>query len=224
MKTPVNKQTLRNHFTYSWWKYLLVLVGGIFLVDLLFTVTAPRVPEEKKVEFYVYGYSDSDAVTKYLDRVHEEDLSDMESVISVRLTTDETYGAMQLSTYIAVHEGDLYLLPREEFLSLSAVGSFLPLENDEALMSLFNEAGKDLKRGWRTLSESDETHLYGIPMDLLPGLQSMCYAENGYLAVLAMGGNTDNTMTLLRRMVKDTINEPVPVPETESPAPETPGT
>ena len=55
MRTPVNGRTLRQHFTYNWWKYLLVIACGIFLVDLLFTVTAPRTPEDKKVEFYVYG-------------------------------------------------------------------------------------------------------------------------------------------------------------------------
>ena len=63
----------------------------------------------------------------------------------------------------------------------------MPLEDDEELMAIFNEAGIDLRRGWRTLSESDETHLYGIPVDVLPGLYSLCYAENGYLAVLSCG-------------------------------------
>ena len=35
MKTPINAETLRHHFTYSWWKYVLVLVAGIFLVNLI---------------------------------------------------------------------------------------------------------------------------------------------------------------------------------------------
>ena len=40
MKTPVNRRTLKQHLTYNWWKYLLLLVIGVFGVDLLYTVTA----------------------------------------------------------------------------------------------------------------------------------------------------------------------------------------
>ena len=40
MKTPVTKQTLRTHFTYSWWKYALLAVLAVFGIDLLYTVTA----------------------------------------------------------------------------------------------------------------------------------------------------------------------------------------
>ena len=205
MKTRINTKTLRNHFTYSWWKYLLVLVAGTFLVNLIFTVTAPRIPDEKKIEFYIYGYSDSEAVNRYMAKVQEEELPEMEQMIGTSLIMDETYGPMQLTTYIAAREGDLYLLPREEFLSYSSAGAFLPLEDDEELMAVFNEAGVDLRRGWRTLSESDETHLYGIPQDVVPGLSSMCYTDNGFLCITAAGGNTENTLVFLRRLCRDYI-------------------
>ena len=185
MKTPLNAETLKHHFTYSWWKYVLALVAGIFLVNFLFTVTKPRIPEEKR---------------------------DMESMTCSILYVDETYGAMQLMTYVAAQEGDLYLLPRDEFLSYSASEAFLPLEDDEELMAIFNEAGIDLRRGWRTLSGSDETHLYGIPLDVLPGIYSLCYTENGYLAVLGAGGNDENTLKFLRILCKEMITAPE-VPE-----------
>ena len=208
MKTPVNKYTLRNHFTYNWWKYLLAILAGTVLVSLLFTVTAPRVPDNKKVEFYIYGLADAKALDAYMNRVHEEDLPDMEVVSALTMIQDENYGPMQLTTYIAVGEGDVYLLPRDEFISMAGSGAFLPLERDEALMAFFTDAGIDLRRGWRTLADSDETHLYGIPADLLPSLSTLCYAKNGYLAVLLNGGNTDNTLRFLRRLCRDMIAEP----------------
>ena len=208
MKTPINAETLKHHFTYSWWKYLLVLIAGIFLVNLLFTVTTPRIPEDKKVDFYIYGLSDADAVSAYMERVRVNEMPDMESMTSSTLYKDDTYGAMQLTTYMAAAEGDLYLLPRDEFLSYSAGGAFLPLEDDEELMAIFNEAGINLRRGWRTLSESDETHLYGIPTDTVPGLYSMCYTENGYLSVLSYGGNTENTLKFLRILCRDMLTAP----------------
>ena len=208
MKTRINAETLKNHFAYSWWKYLLVLVAGTLLVNLVFTVTAPRIPDEKKIEFFIYGYSDSEAVNSYMAKVQEEELPEMEQMTCVPIIMDETYGPMQLTTYIAAREGDLYLLPRDEFLSYSSAGAFLPLEGDEELMAVFNEAGVDLRRGWRTLSGSDETHLYGIPQDTIPGLSSMCYTENGFLCVTAAGGNTDNTLVFLRRLCRDNIIAP----------------
>ena len=207
MKTPLNAKTLKNHLSYNWWKYLLAIIAGTFLVDLLFTVTAPKIPAEKEVQFFIYGYSNSEALTAYMDRIHETEMSDMESVTFSTLTMDSTYGPMQLTTYIAVGEGDLYYIPREEFLSYASGGAFCPLENDEELMEMFNAAGMNLRRGWRTIDGSDESHLFGIPADLLPGLMNYCYAEDGYLAVIVSGGNIENTMKFLRILVRDTISQ-----------------
>ena len=216
MKTPINSETLKNHLTYSWWKYLAVLIAGTFLVNLLFTVTAPRIPENKKIEFYIYGLSDSESLNAWMEQVRVTEMPDMESMVSNTFYQDSTYGPMQLMTYFAAQEGDLYLLPRDEFISYSAGGAFMPLEDDEELMAIFNEAGIDLRRGWRTLSESDETHLYGIPVDVLPGLYSLCYAENGYLSVLSCGGNDENTLKFLRILCRKMIT----APETEAAQPE----
>ena len=193
---------------YNWWKYVMAILAGTVLVNLIFTVTAPRVPEDKKVDFYIYGYADSNALTDYMDRVHAEEMSDMESLSFLTILQDDTYGPMQLSTYIAVQEGDLYLLPRDEFITMASSGCFCPLEDDEELMNFFTEAGIDLRRGWRTLSDSDETHLYGIPSDLLPSLSRYCYAKDGYLCILANGGNTENTLKFLRILSRDTLAKP----------------
>lgn len=214
MKTPVNADTLKHHFTYSWWKYLIVFLTGIFLVNLIFTVTAPRIPEEKKVEFYIYGLANDEGLNTYLEHVRVNEMPDMESISYTSFYQDETYGPMQLMTHMAAREGDVYLLRRDDFLSYASAGTFMPLEDDEELMAFFNEAGIDLRRGWRTLSESDETHLYGIPADVLPGLNYLCYADNGYLSVLSFGGNDENTLKFLRILCRDMITAPEAVTET----------
>ena len=215
MKTPVNSQTLKHHFTYSWWKYLLVLIAGIFAVNLIFTVTAPRIPDEKKVEFYVYGLVDEQGLSAYMERVRVNEMPEMESMTYVSFYQDDTYGPMQLMTHVAAREGDVYLLRRDDFLSYASAGAFMPLEDDEELMAFFSDAGVDLRRGWRTLTESDETHLYGIPADVLPGLNYLCYAENGYLSVLAANGNDEKVMKFLRILCRDMITAPE---ETAEPA------
>jgi hypothetical protein len=216
MKTPLNSRVLKHHLTYDWWKYLLALLVGIFVTNLILTVTAPRTPAEKEVSFYIYGYADTSLLTPYMDKVREDEMPDMESMFPNLVIMDNTYGPMQLVTYVAAQEGDLYLLSRNDFLSLASSGAFAPLEEDKELMALFTDAGIDLRRGWRTLSDSDETHLYGIPQDLLPGLESMCYADNGYLAVLAGGGNVENTLKFLRILCQDTMTAPAaPQPTAE---------
>ena len=208
MNTPITARSLKHHFHYNWWKYLIVLLAGTFLVDLLFTVTAPQTPEELKVEFYIYGYADTQGLEEYINKIHETEMSDMESVTYTTLTMDATYGPMQLTTYIAVNQGDLYYLPREDYLSLASNGAFLPLEEDEELMAMLEEAGVNLRRGWRTVNDTDETHLFGIPADLLPGLARYCYTEDGYLSVLYGCGNNENTLKLLRILVRDNLTAP----------------
>ena len=208
MKTPLTTENLKHHFTYSWWKYVLCLAAGVFLVNLIFTVTAPRVPEDRRVDFYVYGYADQTSLDAYMEKVRRNEITDMESMTSSLYYQDATYGPMQLAALVAAREGDLFLLPRDEFNSFSSSESFIPLEDDEELMSIFNEAGVDLRRGWRTLPDSDETHLYGIPLDALPGLNALCYADNGFLSVTTYGGNLENTMKFFRILCRDMITAP----------------
>jgi len=205
MKTPINSRTLRQHLTYSWWKYAILIVLGAILVNLYYTVTVYRSPADKVIELYVYGYGDQDALDSYMSGVRETDLPEMESMHTLVLTTDATYGVMQLTTYIAAGEGDLYMLPRDQFVSMAASGTWIALEEDEELMNIFTEAGVSLQSGWRRNSEEGTTHLYGIPLSALPGLEKYAYVENGFLSVLITGGNTENSLVFLRRLCRDMV-------------------
>ena len=211
MKTPVTSRSLRQHFTYNWWMYLLIALIAFGLVDLLYAVTAYRAPREKTVGFYVYGYMNDTSLTAYLDNVRETEMSDMEEITPVMLTVDDAYGPMQLLTYLSAGEGDVYLLPREQFLNYAMGGTMAALEDDEELMSLFNAAGVNLQSGWRKETETGENHLYGIPQDKLPGLSQYAYVQDGFLCVPLSGGNQENAMKFLRILCRDMIS----VPETE---------
>lgn len=205
MNTPVNARTLKQHFAYNWWLYLLSAVLAVVLVNLLFTVTAYHPPEDKKVEFFVYGYTDNNALEEYLAHVRETEMEDMEEVSSLMLLDDSNYGPMQLMTYLAAGEGDVFLLPREQFLSVASSSGLLPLEGDEELLALFSGAGISLQSGWRKNTDTGETHLYGIPQSKLPGLEKFAWAKDGYLCVLATGGNDVNAMKFLRILCRDTL-------------------
>ena len=208
MKTPVTSGKLKQHLTYSWWKYLLIAVAVFGLVDLLYSVTAYHPPREKTVGLYVYGYINEPALTEYMDNVRKTEMSDMEELNYVTLMVDDTYGPMQLMTYLAVGEGDLYLLPREEFLSYAASGSLIPLEDDTELMDIFTSAGISLQSGWRMETDSGETHLYGILQDKIPGLSQYASAQDGFLGMIVTSGNQENAMKFLRILCRDMIAEP----------------
>ena len=211
MKTPVTSRSLRQHFAYNWWMYLLIALIAFGLVDLLYAVTAYRAPREKAIGLYVYGYMNDTDLTAYLDNVRETEMSDMEEMTPVMLTVDDAYGPMQLLTYLSAGEGDVYILPREQFLNYAMGGTMTALEDDEELMSLFNAAGVSLQSGWRRLTETGENHLYGIPQDKLPGLSQYAYVQDGFLCVPLSGGNQENAMKFLRILCRDMIS----VPETE---------
>ena len=69
-------------------------------------------------------------------------------------------------------------------------------------------SGASLKRGWRTDSENGETHLYGIPLDQLPGLGQYFYVEDGFACVLAFGKNVDSSLEFLRILCRDMLAAP----------------
>ena len=208
MKTPVTAGRLKQHFTYNWWKYLLIVAVSIGLVDLLYTVTAYRSPRDKTIGFYVYGYVNDTGMSAYMNNVRETEMSDMEEMTPVMLAMDDTYGPMQLMTYLSAGEGDVYMLPREQFLNYSMGGYMVPLENDAELMALFDAAGVNLQSGWRKETETGENHLYGIPQDKLPGLIQYAYAQDGFLCVPLTGGNQENAMKFLRILCRNMLTAP----------------
>ena len=207
MKTPINSRTLKQHLTYSWWKYLLVAVLAFGLVDLLYSVTAYRSPADKRVEFYVYGQMDQEKLTAYMENIRKTEMGDMEVMTPLQLLDDGYYGSMQLMTYMAVGEGDVYLLPRDEFVTGASSGSFLPLEEDKELMALFDAAGISLQNGWRKNTETGENHLCGIPQNKLPGLSRYAKATDGYLCAIVNGGNDANALKFLRILCRDMLKE-----------------
>ena len=137
VKTPINKKTLTQHFQYSWWMYLLSAVLCFFLWDLMYTVTAPRTPDNEKLELYLYAYGEENAVNDYLEKVHTTEMSDVTEMTAQYIMPDESSGPMVLATRIMAGEGDLYLLPRDFFQSYASQGLFVALDELEGIQEMF---------------------------------------------------------------------------------------
>lgn len=211
MKTPVTREKLQNHFTYSLWKYALLAAAAIFGWNILYSVTAYRPPEEKKVVLGVYSYGSEENINAYMEQVRLDLMPDMEDMSAMYIMPDETYGAMILTTRVAARDCDIYVLPREEFQSYAAQGAYMAL--DEVLPDLIadlEEAGISLSRGFRTNDTTGEKHQYAIPCADLPGIQAMlqCDTSDMYIGVFFATGNDENVLTFFEQFIRDMLIEP----------------
>lgn len=211
MKTPVTKAKIQNHFTYSLWKYALLAVIAIFGWNIMYSVTAYRAPDEKKIVVGVYSYGSDANLNAYMEQIRLDLLPDMEEMEAMFIMPDETYGAMILTTRVAARDCDIYILPREQFQSYAAQGAYMAL--DEVLPDLVADleaAGISLSRGNRTNDATGEKHLYAIPCGGLPGMQAMlqCDVSDLYIGVFFDTGNDENVLIFFEQFVRDMMLEP----------------
>lgn len=212
MKTPINRNAVRQHFTYAWWKYALLAVLTVFGWNLIYTVTEYQPPADKKIDLFVFSYGENELMNAYMEQVRSTDMTDMEEMSSVFVGVDDTYTPMQLTTYIAAGEGHLYILPKEYFQSYASQGAFMALEDIPGLTDSLAEAGISIDRGWRTPEESDEKHLYGIPLENFPGLSAYIYDTSDlYISITVTNGNDENSIKFLQRFLTDMLEEPIEV-------------
>ena len=214
MKTPLNKEKIQNHFTYSLWKYALLAVAAVLGWNFIYSVTEHQAPDEKKVILGVYAYANETSMNAYMENVRQDMMPDMEEMAANIIMPDEMYGDMILSTRIAARDCDIYLLPRTQFQNYASQGAFMPLE--EALPDLIaslEAAGVSLSRGYRACNELDgEKHQYGIPCAGLPGLNSMLQIDGSdlYLCIFFETGNNENVIRFFDQLVRDMLAEPAP--------------
>lgn len=207
MKSILNRDTLKNHFTYNWWKYLLVLVLGILGVDLLYTVTEPRIPDDKKIEVIVCGASLEQDFNAWMERVRENQMSDMQKMELTVIPDDDT-AIQYLTVRMATQGGDLYILPRSMFENMMTNGALLPLEDDQELMNVLSGFGQ-MDLGWGTEATSRDKHLYGISLRYLSGMDRYFWLSSGYVSLLRYGKNLDNAREFLRILCEE-MQTPIP--------------
>lgn len=212
MKTPMTRQSIRQHFTYSWWKYILLVFLAVFGWNLVYTVTEYHPPADKKVDMYVFSFGEDGLMNAYMEQIRSTEMTDMEEMSCYFVGLDDTYTPMQLTTYIAAGEGHLYILPKEYFQSYAAQGAFIALEDIPGLTDSLKDAGISIDRGWRTEEDSGEKHLYGIPLANFPGLSAYIYdISDLYVSITVTNGNDENSIKFLQRFLTDMLEEPLVV-------------
>lgn len=215
MKTPVTEKRLKDHIAYSWWKYALLILLSVFGWNLIFSMTQPRVPEDKKIIVGLYGSGTNYNLDDYMLEVQRIHLPEMEKVEPMDILPDTTYGDMILTTRMAANECDIYILPTTQFQSWASQGAFQPLEEVlPELVADLEEAGISLSRGRRQNADTAEKHVYGIPLRDLPGAQDLLWTDvtDLYLCVYYSTGNDDTVLEFTDIFVRDMLNEPPTTP------------
>lgn len=212
--TPLTRDNLRNHLAYNGWMYLLVLVIAIFGWSLIYTTTAYRSPQDKRIEVYVQSNTaSSESITAFLKPIWESAAPEMEVVQGVSLlTTDDYTTNMQITTYVFAGEGDIYFLTDQYFKSLASNGALLPLDElvENGALDL---TGVDVKKGYVTVvDEYDEKdqplrtsqHLYGVPLDTYYGFMNGMQLDNRgmYAAILVSNQNDENVIPFFNALLQ----------------------
>ena len=198
----ITKKWLKNHWHYSWWKYMVLAMVCILSVTLLFTTTAYRAPEEKKIELYVTnGYVDAVALRERLAEPYFARLPEQEelTVMNVNLSQNDMYAQMQFTTYIAAQQGDVLLLPKGEVYKYADSGAdnlFLELtpyiEAGLIDMELINAEPLVLK------DSQGVEGIYAIPADSLYGLFDLGNdPKDSYLCITNYSGNEESAACVL---------------------------
>ena len=213
LKTPVNKSTVQNHLTYSFWKYLVMGVCVVMGWSLIYTTTAYRSPQNKRIDLYVQSSTtSSELINAFIDPVWKSTVPDMESVSSVVLMPLDDYTTnMQLMAYMAAGDGDIYFCTEQTFKSYAAQGSFLELEELVADGSIQVD-DVDLSKGYVAYVEqyddsgkpiSTTQHLYGIPLDNFYGFMSRMSLDNRnmYAVITVNNMNDENVIPFFNALL-----------------------
>ena len=207
MKIPVTKERIRVHFTYFWWAYLLLVCAALFGWNLLYNMTRYTPPEDKKVEWYgqfTLSTTAEEKVDALLEDFRLNLIPEMEEVSFTSAGTDETYGAMQLYTWMAAGGGDLYMLEESSFSSFSSDGSFVDLTPYVESGDL-DLKGAEIYYGKMVLdSETNETVTYfaGIRADGMTGFKDYGINPEGMiLGIRVECGSEEATVKMLNAMI-----------------------
>jgi len=228
MEKKYLKQDIKNHFTYRFWVYIVILAAGWFVCDLAYTMTEYRPPADRKVDFEIVapGFADVEILDaligpQVLSSTQQIDPSlEAVSYFYVSYSGDQQadmYGNMKFTVLMAAGEGNVWLMPRDLILGLNDSGAFIPLD-DMVEAGILDVTGIDLSSGYlpqpsgkvdednNPLPADGPERLYALPMEGLQGLEQLGIPTQDLYAVImnycpnpqTSAAALNSTMQLLR--------------------------
>lgn len=202
--TRLTGERIRQHFTYNAWKYLLVVVAAIFGWSMLYNMTRYRPPADKKLDVYIAATgADVERMRADMEAALAEALPELEEINFYTINLggqDDTAGQMQFTTYLAARQGDLYLIPRDKFVTFAKEpaesNALAPLDGylEDGTIDV---QGMDISKGER------QGITRGIPAQELYGLLDYgIVPQSLYFIIPAFSGNQENAAELLNLFIE----------------------
>lgn len=218
--TRITKERLKNHWVYSSWKYLLMVVIFVAGWNLTYSVTEYRPPREKRLEMYVLSQAYNDANFKQLAEemapqfvTGEEDAVEELNFYTMSYGgADDTYGPQVLMTRLASFEGDIYMVDEETLSSFVSQELATPLDDYIASGALHVD-GIDLEAGTRAEPAGEDEdgntiysnmrHVYALPAQHLYGMLENELVDNRgmYFVVMSYTNKPDMCIELLNAFI-----------------------
>ena len=219
INTPINKERIKHHLAYSSWQYTLMALLCIFGWSLLYTTTAYRSPQDKRIDVYVMSNTATqETMTPLMEKIWREVTPEMETVTPVALLTGDDYMTFtQLTTYIAAGDGDIYFVTDQFFKNFAAQGAFLPLD-DLVADGTIQVGDADLTKGYVTevldydmndIPTYGERRLFGIPLDSFYGYMNSIRLDNRglYATILYHNQNDENVIPFFNALLQEGVGE-----------------
>lgn len=215
-------RTLRHHFSYHWWQYVLIVLLSFLIWNLVFVQTAYRVPGEKRIDLYVQTAAAFDEqMESALSAFREKAVPDVEEINVIALlppSPQDMYANVQLVTFISAREGDIYVLGTEDYKRFAAQGAFMALDEAVDKGDLLVKPEGDLRPGYLTMLEPQEdgsqkaaarSMLYGIPLADYPEIGQLLglYREDMFLSIPHYTDNPESTLRFISALIKEGMNE-----------------
>lgn len=217
--TRITKERLKNHWMYSSWKYLLMIVIFVAGWNLIYSITEYKPPRERRLELYVlsnaYVTENMEALEAELEPLfvgeEEGDMEEFNIYVMNYGGEDDVYGPQLLMTRLASLEGDVYMVDETTLTLLISQELALPLDDYIATGALDVE-GQNLDTVTRTAPAgedeegntiySDERHVYALPAQPLYGLIDEDIIDNRglYFVVMAYTEKPDLCVELLNEL------------------------
>ena len=220
--TRLTGERLKDHWVYSSWKYLLMIILVVVGWNLIYSITQYRPPREKKLEVYLLSNSyDADKLaalaSEYADiYVGKPEAADgsIEEVNFLTLNfggNGDTYGPQVLMTLLAALEGDIYMVTEDTLSSFVAQELATPLNAyvEAGVISVPDEYIDSVTRS-EILGEDENgnplysanRYIYGVPANDMYGLLTEGYVDNRnqYFVVMSYSANPDLAVDLIGRL------------------------
>lgn len=218
LSTPLTRKRIQDHFRYHIWKYVLVAALSFFGWNMYYIQTEYRPPEDKRIDLYVQSAlitsEQLDARLKVIWDKYVPDMETVENVIMLPSGQDNYLSDIQLMTYLAAGQGDIYILSGKDFKKFASQGAFLPME-DLVENGTLHINGIDVSSGYVTYRESQEendetvvvteSHLYGIPAAGITGLSDVLgiNTSNLFISVTHANNNDANVFAFLDGLIRE---------------------